>query len=178
MKYFQFFDLPVSFYLDEKELKKRFLINSKKYHPDFFTLEGEEKQSEILELSTLNNNAYKTLSDFDARMEYILREKGILADEGNNTIPQAFLMQVMEIQEAIMELEFGYDGQALQSALQQVQQLEKELEDGIRPVLTSYHNETTTKEELEKVKDFYLKKKYLWRIKENLNKFAPVSKET
>jgi molecular chaperone HscB len=39
---------------------------------------------EVLELSTLNNNAYKTLSDFDKRMKYILELKEVLGEEGKN----------------------------------------------------------------------------------------------
>ena len=123
MNHFQFFDLPVSFYLDEKLLKKRFLLNSKKYHPDFFTLATQEKQAEILERSTHNNLAYKTLSNFDSRMKYILSEKGILGEKGKNTIPQIFLMEVMDIQEAIMELEFGFDEKAYNQAIQAVNEL-------------------------------------------------------
>lgn len=175
MTYFQFFDLPVSFYLDEKLLKKRFLLNSKKYHPDFYTLESEERQAEILDLSTQNNQAYKTLSNFDSRMKYILNTKGTLEEEGKNSIPQIFLMEVMEIQEAIMELEFGFDEKAYNQANQAVSDLEQGLLTNIQPVLESYNEENSTEEELKKVKDFYLKRKYLWRIKENLNRFAPAS---
>ena len=173
MTHFEFFDLPVSFYLDEKELKKRYLLNSKKYHPDFYTMETEDKQMEMLELSTQNNNAYKVLSDFETRMEYILRKKGILGEEGNNSIPQAFLMEVMDIQEAIMELEFDFDQNAFNQALNQANELEQALLADIQPVLMNYQEETESTEELKKIKEFYLKKKYLWRIKENLNRFAP-----
>ena len=177
MTHFQFFKLPVSFYLDEKELKRRYLQNSKKYHPDFFTLESEDKQTEVLELSTQNNNAYKTLSDFERRMAYILKEKGILGEEGNNNISQEFLMEVMEIQESIMELEFDFDESAYQTALLQANELEKSLLSDIQPILEVYEEESETLEELKKIKDFYLKKKYLWRIKENLNRFAPALKK-
>ncbi|NJN78060.1 MAG: DnaJ domain-containing protein [Saprospiraceae bacterium] len=79
--------------LNEKALKKKFYQLSKQFHPDFYTLESEEKQAEILELSTINNDAYKTLSDFDKRMEYILKEKGVYAEEGQNKVPQDFLME-------------------------------------------------------------------------------------
>ena len=73
MTYFEFYDIPVSFKVDATALKRTFYALSKKYHPDFFTLETAEKQAEILELSTLNSQAYKTLSDFDLRMKYARR---------------------------------------------------------------------------------------------------------
>ena len=86
-------------------------------------------------------------------------------------------MEVMEIQEAIMELEFDYDESSFNQAMQQANHLENELQKEVNSILRGYDDEKTTLEELKKVKDFYLKKKYLWRIKENLNRFAPALKE-
>ncbi len=59
MQYFDLYDLPISFLLDVKALKKKFYQLSKQFHPDFFTLESEEKQAEILELST-DNGGFST----------------------------------------------------------------------------------------------------------------------
>ena len=63
MNYFEFYDMPESFTLDEALIKKKFYELSKEYHPDFYANEDEAKQQEILELSTLNNKAYQTLSN-------------------------------------------------------------------------------------------------------------------
>jgi molecular chaperone HscB len=177
MNYFEFFGIPVSFLPDEADLKKRFLQNSKKYHPDFFTLDSVEKQSEILELSTLNNQAYRTLSDFDLRMKYILELKEVLKEEGKNDIPQDFLMEMMEINEALMELEFEFNEKIFQEAKDKVQSIESQLLQAIRPTLAAYVENKTSSLELELVKDFYLKKRYILRIQENLDRFAPALKE-
>jgi len=177
MNYFEFFDLPVSFFLDEEDLKRHFYQNSKRFHPDFFTLDSPEKQAEILELSTLNNQAYRTLSDFDKRMEYILQLHGIFAEEGKNQIPQDFLAEMMEVNEAIMELEFDFDPVVYQNALQSVQNLEIELFAGLRPTLENYRYETSTTEELTAVRDYFFKKRYLLRFFENLDRFASALKK-
>ncbi len=177
MNYFEFFEIPVSFYLDETDLKKRFLSNSKKYHPDFFTLETEEKQTEVLELATLNNRAYRTLSNFDTRMEYILIQKGVLKGEGKNEIPQDFLMEMMDINEVLMDLEFDFNQTIFHQTEKNVERLEKGLFEEINPILISYPDDPEREEGLKKIKEFYLKKKYLWRIQENLNKFAAASQE-
>ena len=66
--YFDFYELPRSPKLDEALLRSRYLLMSKRYHPDFFTLESPEKQAEMLELSTLNNQAYQVLSEFEPRL--------------------------------------------------------------------------------------------------------------
>jgi molecular chaperone HscB len=173
MNYFEFYDLPISFLLDENVLKKKFYANSKRYHPDFFTLESEERQNEILELSTRNTQAYKTLSDFDRRMKYILDLKGVLEEEGKNTLPQDFLMDMMDINEAIMELEFDFDETMYQKAIKDAQNIENQLFEEIKPIIETYQDQETTTSDLKKVKIFFLKKRYLLRILENLSKFAP-----
>ena len=173
MNYFEFYDLPISFLLDENVLKKKFYANSKRYHPDFFTLESEERQNEILELSTRNTQAYKTLSDFDRRMKYILDLKGVLEEEGKNTLPQDFLMDMMDINEAIMELESDFDETTYQKATKDTQIIENQIFGEVKPVIETYQDGVTTASDLKKVKIFFLKKRYLLRILENLSKFAP-----
>ena len=172
MNYFEFFEIPVSFNLDEAKLKKAFYANSKKFHPDFFTLESEEKQMEVLELSTLNNNAYKTLSDFDKRMKYILDYKGILGEEGKNKLPQEFLMEMMDINENLMELEFDFDQNNFDKVQNDLKVLESNLLKEVNPHLENYDDNESNEEELNSIKNYFLKKRYLLRIKENLNKFA------
>ena len=173
MNYFEFYDIPVAFQLDEVALKRTFYANSKRYHPDFFTLEDEGRQNEILELSTLNTQAYKTLSDFDRRMKYVLDLKGVLAEEGKNILPQDFLMDMMDINEAIMELEFDYDEMTYQKVLTDVQNIDNQIFNEIQPIVENYRDGMTPQYDLEKVKNFYLKKRYLLRILENVSKFAP-----
>jgi molecular chaperone HscB len=175
VKYFELYDLPVSFILDKKALKRKFYKLSKQFHPDFFTLETEEKQAEILELSTINNEAYKTLSDFDKRMEYILKEKGVYAAEGQNKMPQDFLMEMMDINEALMELEFDFDSETFENTKTEVEYLEKDLSESIQPLLENYKDAADNTADLEKIKEFYFKRKYLLRIQNNLSKFAPLS---
>ncbi|MDX2068780.1 MAG: iron-sulfur cluster co-chaperone HscB C-terminal domain-containing protein [Haliscomenobacter sp.] len=171
MRFFQFFDLPVRFVLDEADLRKRYLSNSKKYHPDFYTLESDAKQAEILQLSSLNNEAYRTLSDFDQRMKYILEEKGLLV-EGQNEIPKNFLLEMMDINEQLMELEFDFDQAVFETVKQGVESAEKELLDEVEGLIQGYSEEKSSAEELNQIKNFYLKKRYLLRIKENLSTFA------
>jgi molecular chaperone HscB len=130
-----------------------------------------------LELSTLNNQAYRTLSDFDQRMKYILDLSGVLAEEGKNELPQDFLMEMMEINEGIMELEFDFNRQSYDNLLEQVKNLEEKLFNTIWPTLKNYDNEVMNPADLQPVKEFYLKKRYLLRILENLDRFAPASTE-
>ncbi len=172
MNYFQFYNIPVSFKVDASELKKIFYKKSKEYHPDFFTLESEEKQAEILELSTLNNEAYQTLTDFDKRMKYVLDLKGVLEEEGQNSIPQDFLMEMMEINEGIMELEFDFDEATFQNTKKAVEELDNQLFKSVEDIIENYDNTADNAEDLKKMKLFFKKRRYLLRIFKNLSKFA------
>ncbi len=174
MSYFEFFGLPISFQVDKAELQRRFYQNSRQYHPDFHTLAGEAEQNEMLELSTLNNRAWKTLSDPDQRIRYVLEIKGLLGDETvQPALPQDFLMDMMDINEGLMELEFDFNTAQFEATRQAVATLEHELENGIQPLLQAWSDTEGTDDQLLRVRDFYLKKRYLLRIRENLSKFAP-----
>jgi len=172
MNYFEFFELPISFLLDEAALKRTFYANSKKYHPDFYTLASEEEQARILELSTLNNEAYKTLGDFDKRMKYILDLKAVLEEEGKNKIPQDFLMEMMDINEQLMELEFDFDAEVHQKVKAALHEQETSLYQTIKTIIENYQDGIASEADLKTIKDYYLKKRYLLRIQENLDKFA------
>ena len=172
MNYFEFYNIPISFNVDAMALKKTFYSYSKKYHPDFYTLESDERQAEILELSTLNTQAYKTLSDAERRMKYVLELTGAMGEEGQNKLPQNFLGDMMDINEAIMELEFDSNPEEVERIQRQVQLFDNQLVANIKPVLDTYEHGVTTTDALEKIKIFFLKKRYLFRIYENLSKFA------
>jgi len=172
MNYFEFYGIPLSFQVDKTALKRQFYQLSRKYHPDFYTQESPEKQAEILELSTLNNKAYKTLSNFDLRMNYLLKLKNQLEEEGQNKLPQNFLMEMMDINERLMELEFDFDKENYLKVLQEIQLQEEQLLSPIQIYIDKYPSPEKEPEALEKIKEYYLKKRYLLRIRKNLDKFA------
>jgi molecular chaperone HscB len=173
MNYFEVFKLPVSLQVDKSSLRTAFLKLSKQFHPDYHTLADEAQQARMLEQSTQVNQAYTILMDDDARIRHVLQLNGLLGDEQDKqTLPQSFLMDMMDINEAIMELQFEKDSARYAQTLTQVEALEAQLQTSIQPVLDTWQADQGI-EPLEQVKDFFLKKRYLLRIKENLSTFAP-----
>jgi molecular chaperone HscB len=177
VNYFQFYNITESFLPDEKQIKDRYYELSRKYHPDFHAQEDAERQQEILHLSTLSTDAYRTLSNPDTRMQYILEHHGLLEEGANNELPGAFLMEMMELNEQIMELDFDFDQEVFEKVSQDTIAFSAALEADILPVLNQYPQlEGITKlEALQQVKTYYLKKKYLLRIQQSLSKFATQS---
>ncbi len=171
MNYFEFYDLPESFDIDAPALKKKFYELSKRYHPDFYANEDETKQQEILELSTLNNKAYQVLGDPAKRTEYILKQHNLLAEGDKYELSPMFLMEMMDINEALMEVD---DAGQLAAITQQIADFERELNDELDQQTTGFETAGTSAKEakLKAIKDIYFRQKYLLRIKDSLNTFA------
>lgn len=174
MNYFELYELPLSFGLDEAVLKRKFYELSKRFHPDFYINESLEKQAEILELSTLNNKAYQVLSDPSKRIAYILELKGLLTEDESYQLPQDFLMEMMEVNESLMELEFDSDENTLQDIGRKVTAMEQAIQDELADckAALSDANEAEQDDLYLKMKDIWYRQKYLLRIRESLNRFA------
>ncbi|THH41174.1 iron-sulfur cluster co-chaperone HscB C-terminal domain-containing protein [Neolewinella litorea] len=166
--YFSFFDLRPSPTVDQAALKRKFYAFSKQFHPDFHTLEDDAAQQEVLEKSTLNNQGYKVLADDDLRLKHLLEIKNVLGEEGSNQVPQDFLMEIMEVNEALMELEFEDDPSVRQKVAGLIDQLEADLDRDVESIIEHYDDDRVTQEELDQLKDYYLKRRYLLRLREKI----------
>ncbi len=171
INYFEFYGIPESFAPDEALLKKKFYQLSKEYHPDFYANEPDEKQQEILELSTLNNNAFQTLSDQYKRLEYILRTHNLLEEGAKPQLPADFLMEMMDINERLMEVD---DAEALGHITAEVLAIEDDMDSNLTKLTADYErlDDTAKESRLNEIADYYFRQKYLLRIKESLNTFA------
>ena len=171
MNYFEFYGVKESFTPDVALLKKKFYQLSKEYHPDFFANEDDEKQQEILELSTLNNKAWQTLSDPYKRLEYILKEHDLLQEGAKPQLPADFLMEMMDINERLMEIDNAAD---LAKLTAEVLAVEDDIKQTLEHAQSGYAqlNDTAKEERLNEIADCYYRQKYLLRIKESLDTFA------
>lgn len=170
--YFVFYDIPIAFTIDEAKLKQQFYTYSKQFHPDFYTQKTEAEQEYALELSVYNNKAYKVLSNFDSRMQYILQLKGVIIEGEKYNLPPDFLMEMMEINENLMKLETAPDTNKLNNLQQQISSLTQTLNRQLFSILNSLNNEFLPQELLLQVKEIYYKKKYLLRIQNSLRNFV------
>jgi hypothetical protein len=119
-----------------------------------------------LESSGFNNQAYKVLSDIDARIQYILDEYGLLKDD-KEVMPPDFLMKMMVFNEAISDLD---DNPSSFSALQdELTEWESELKAEL-DYCASLH--PLDIENARHLKTYFFKRKYYLRIQDNFSKFA------
>lgn len=171
--YFDFYKIEEKFFIDETALKQQYLKLSKEHHPDFFVDNPAQYQT-ALDITSKNNKAYKTLSKFKTRLPYVLELNEVLKDS-QNAIPQDFLMEMMDVNEALMDLQMEPDAAKQAKIASEVDGLQSELYESIEQLASTADLEKDSNKRatiLERIKENYLKLKYVLRIKESLNTFA------
>ncbi len=101
MDYFERLGFPRRFSIDGGEVERRYLIQSREFHPDFHSLASEEEQKTAIEQTALLNQAYTTLKDPFRRAEYLHALLGGPSASQEKNLDQAFLMEMMEIRERL-----------------------------------------------------------------------------
>ena len=79
---------------------------------------------------------------------------------------------MMDINEEMMELSMDYSEDNKSSVLNKIQNIENELQEEARTALSRFNSEDPDMNDLHQIKEFYFKNRYLWRLRENLDKFA------
>ncbi len=166
MTYFDLFNIPVQLRVNTAPLTPKFFELSKQYHPDYVVNANENAKAEALEKSALLNKAWKTFQHPDATIKYVLQEKGLLEEEEKYQLPPAFLMEVLEINEQVMEMDKATDKSKLSSI---ISQLSSDIYEPVKEIVENYQEGLTSEEELLQVKEYYYKKKYLDRITRELS---------
>lgn len=113
------------FHISPRELRKEFLQLQSRFHPDKYA-NGSPAHQRAYALSTLLNNAYKTLSDPLARAQYLLQLQHDIdvTNEDNKAHPtdQDTLMAVMEAQEDLEGLEVDMPRQEAEKVVQRLKE--------------------------------------------------------
>ena len=119
--------MPVGFVLDAAELSARYRELQKVVHPDRYVASGAQSQRLSLQGATLVNEAYQTLKDPLTRAQYLLTLKGADFGDGQRTLDDpAFLMQQMELREALADVGQTGDPQSeLDALMQQITEMIK-----------------------------------------------------
>ena len=170
LNYFELYNLPVQFNLDQTALKTKYIELSKQLHPDMHTLADTATQVEMLERSTLNNNAYNTLKDDQKRIKYILQLHNMIEDEEQYQMPAEFLGEMMEMNEAVMGLQMEFDALEKEQAIQSLNDKVEALNQTALKWMDEFDEGKSPTKNLQKIKEYYFKLKYLNRLKENVDK--------
>jgi molecular chaperone HscB len=139
LDFFAFFGLPQKLWLDCADLEKRFHQLSWKLHPDNFVRAGEYERELSLERSSQLNDAFRTLRDPIARVEYLLAQAGMRkAGAAKQQAPPELLEEVFELNESLDELRAarraGGDGDAMAALKHRLEAAQRSFEEKLDTV--------------------------------------------
>ena len=140
--YFSFLGLPRKLRIDAADLERRFRTLSRQFHPDYFYNATPAERRASLERSSYLNDAYRTLKNPVARVEYLLALEGLgpqAADRGpgasgtddaaaKQAVPPALLEEVFALNEELDEI------RQLRAGGAPGEQLKERLERARRPI--------------------------------------------
>ena len=102
--YFRFFGLTRRLEVDQRDLEQRFRTLSRQFHPDYYHNASSAERLASLERASYLNDAFRTLREPVARLEYLLKLEGIAPKESREAtaqVPAGLLEEVFELNEEL-----------------------------------------------------------------------------
>ena len=122
---FELFAVPPRFAQDAAQLDARWKELQRQVHPDKFAAQGAAAQRVAMQWSARINEAYRRLKDPLKRAAYLCELNGAPIDaESNTAMPAEFLMQQMELREAVDD---AVDAAAMDEIGRQSARLKREM---------------------------------------------------
>ena len=102
--FFELFQIPPSFAVDETQLQARYREAQQVIHPDRFAGGTDQERRLAMQMAAHVNEGYQTLSDPILRARYLLLLNGIDLEHEPNRVDPEFLEQQMELREALVDI--------------------------------------------------------------------------
>ena len=149
-------------------MKQQYFLLNKKYHPDFFGNGTDEEKEEALQMSSLVNKAYKIFNNQGETIKYVLQLKGLLQEDEKFALPNTFLMEMMELNEELMDAKMNDNQLSINNCKLTIDSLQAEIYNDLKYIIEAESLDRIEENELQKVKEYYFKKKYLNRILDSI----------
>ncbi|MDP2574750.1 co-chaperone HscB [Vibrio penaeicida] len=110
MDHFELFGISRQFDLDVTALSTQFRELQRQFHPDKFATASERDRLLAVQKAAQINDAFQVLKQPISRAEYLLSLKGVdIRNEQNTMQDPMFLMEQMELREALEDIESSSD---------------------------------------------------------------------
>jgi len=127
--HFDLFGLQPAFAVDEDRLERAYREIQSRVHPDRYAHAGDAERRASLQWTTRVNEAYRALKNPVQRASHILELQGVdVAFETNTAMPSDFLMEQMELREALEGATAAKDLGALDALQKRIDADRRELE--------------------------------------------------
>jgi len=108
--YFELFSLDVSFDIDLKQLSENFRVLQQAVHPDRFANASDQERRISVQRAAQINEAHQVLKSPQRRARYLIELQGVVFDDQVNPVmAPIFLMQQMELREALSDVKSTAD---------------------------------------------------------------------
>ena len=139
--HFALFGLPRGFAIDREALEQTYQDVQARVHPDRHAHAGEAQRRIAMQWATQVNEAYQTLKTPLARAQYLLRLGGHdPRTETNTAMPAEFLMEQMELREAVAEARAAQDGDRIEALERDLRQATAQQYEALRQALDEAQN--------------------------------------
>lgn len=133
--FFALMGLTERLVVDTAALQKTFYERSRVLHPDRFARAGASDRELSIQVSSLLNDAYRTLRDPLKRAEYVLTRHGFdIGEQRSSNVPPELLEEVFELNMALEELRSGDEDARphLESAKSHFLRMQAEIDEGLQ----------------------------------------------
>lgn len=129
LNHFQLFELPVSFDIDISQLTSRYRDLQRAVHPDRYANASDQERRLSMQRTAQLNEAYQVLKNPLSRARYMLELQGVdFNSERDTQQDPMFLMEQMELREALEEIESAADPLSkISNIMQSIDEREKQL---------------------------------------------------
>ncbi len=153
--HFELFGLPVAYDIDAQQLADRYRELQRSLHPDRFANASDRERRLSIQHAAQVNEAFQTLKSTFRRARYLLQLKGVEFDDEKEThLDPAFLMEQMELREALAEVRTAADPLAgLNNIMADIKARQKKMEGELRQMFAedSEDNRNEAKQQVQKM---------------------------
>ena len=131
--HFELFGLTPAYALETVSLERSYREIQSRFHPDRYAHAGDAERRASMQWTTRVNEAYRTLKSPVQRAKYLLEMNGVdVQFETSTQMPSAFLLQQLELREALAGAK---QPDALDELLAEVRRQQRLLEQGIAQLI-------------------------------------------
>jgi len=164
--FFEIFDVAVSTDIDLIKIGDVNRELQKNVHPDRFAQASEHDRRVAMQQTSLVNEAFQTLKDPVARIQYMLKLKGVdIESETDTTMDGAFLMQQMEFRETIAEVRSHSD------PLDELDKMSTQTKKQIAELMTSF-TDCYQRTALDDAREIVRKMQFLIKAQKEINEIS------
>ena len=161
--HFELFGLAPAFAVEGEALERSYREIQSRVHPDRFAHAGDAERRASLQWTTRVNEAFQVLKNPVTRAKHLLELHGVdVAFETNTAMPPDFLMQQMELREALEEATERKDSSRLDSLRTALRASQVSLEQEIAQAID-------TKRDYRGAADLVRKLQFLQRLDEEID---------